>query len=162
MLVRRKHHLRKHHLRASLGAMLFIALPLLAACGPERLEKTEADLKSAVAEAVARGDTATLRLFIEVPFAFDRVYIAGPYTPEATIAAAMGGDWQPEFSRGIESADHFNLLVFEVRGQLYPATLLRSVAEIAPELTGRMYGPDSAVFRVSRVAGSAVPSLLPR
>lgn len=151
---------RKNHPGALVGALM--SLTLVMACGPERLEKTEADLRTAIAAAESRGDTATLRLFIEVPFAFERVYIAGPRTPAATLAAALGDAWQPEFSRGIEQADHFNLLVFEVRGQLYPAALPRSVAEIAPELTGRMYGPDSAVFRVSRVAGSAVPSLLAR
>ncbi len=32
----------------------------------------------------------------------------------------------------------------------------------SPELTRRLYGPDSAVFRVSRDAGAAVPTLRPR
>jgi len=75
--------LRGIHLAAAL------ALFALAACGPERLEKTEADLAKAVTNAVSRGDTATLWLYIEVPFAYDRVYIAGPRTPAAQIQSAM-------------------------------------------------------------------------
>jgi len=133
---------------------------VLAACGPERLEKTEADLVAAVAEAAARGDTATLWLYVEVPFAYDRVYIAGPRTPAAQIEAAMQSDaWIPEMSRGIEDADHFHLLLFETRGKLVPATLLKSVADIDPALTGRMYGPEDARFSVRSVPGSAAPTL---
>ena len=141
------------------GALL---LPLLGgACGPERLEKTEQDLRNAIAAAVSRGDTATLRLFIEVPFAFDSVYIAGPYTPVDTLAARLGDAWHPEFSRGIETDDRFHLFVFKVQDQLVPAALPRESAVVAPELTGRMYGPESAVFRVQRGPGAAAPSLLP-
>lgn len=136
------------------------ALCTLAACGPERLEKTEADLKQAVAEAVARGDTATLFLYTEVPFAYDRVYIAGPRTPAAQIEAAMASDaWTPEMTRGIENADHFHLLLFETRGQLVPATLLKTVADIDPALTGKMYGPEDGRFRLRSAAGGA-PTLV--
>jgi hypothetical protein len=129
----------------------------LAACGPERLEKTEADLVTAVSEAAARGDTATLWLYIEVPFAFDSVYIAGPRTPAAQIQAAMGNteQWIPELTRGIENHDHFHLLLFETRGMLVPATLLRSVADIDPALTGRTFGPEDARFRLRPAAGGA-------
>ena len=150
--------LRPHSLRrTALGA---IAALSLAACGPERLEKTEADLVEAVAEATARGDTATLWLYVEVPFAYDRVFIAGPRTPAAVIEAAMKSDaWIPEMSRGIENADHFHLLLFETRGKLVPATLLKSVADIDPALTGKMYGPEDARFRLQQAAGGA-PTLV--
>lgn len=146
--------------RAALA--LALTLSLATACGPERLEKTEADLTAAISAAEARGDTATVRLFIEVPFAFDRVYIAGPRTPAATLAAALGDAWDPMYAREIETSDHFHLLVFDVGGKLYPAALPRRVAEIAPELTGRMYDPATAVFRVVRQPGSAAPTLLPQ
>lgn len=133
---------------------------LLAACGPQRIEKTEQDLSAAITEALARGDTATLRLFIEVPFAFDRLYIAGPGTSEATIAAALGNNnWLPEMARGIDSTSHFHLLVFETSGRLVPAALPKRVADIAPELLGRMYGPDDAVFSVRRSPGGGAPML---
>ncbi|MBK7906984.1 MAG: hypothetical protein IPJ78_10545 [Gemmatimonadetes bacterium] len=132
------------------------------ACGPERLERTESDLRTAIAAAVGRGDTATIRLFTEVPFAFDAVFIAGPRTPADSLARVMGSAWEPRFSRGLETDDRFHLLVFVVRNQLVPATLPRSVAEIAPELTGRLYAPETAVFRVRQAPGAAVPSLLPR
>jgi hypothetical protein len=132
----------------------------LAACGPQRLAKTEADLAAAVTAATARGDTATLRLYVEVPFAYDRVYIAGPRTPAAQIEAAMQHeDWTPEMTRGIETADDFHLLLFETRGTLVPARLPRSVADIDPALTGRMYGPEDARFSVRTVPGSAAPTL---
>ncbi len=137
-------------------------LTFAAGCGPQRLERTESDLRRAIATAVERGDTATLRLFTEVPFAFDRVYIAAPRTSADALARAVGAGWRPEFSRGIETDDRFHLLVFVVRDQIVPATLPRSVAEVAPELTGRLYGPESAVFRVQRVPGASVPWLLPR
>ncbi len=131
---------RKYHPRRGLGlALRLCVLPLLAACGPQRLEKAEQDLRAAIAEAGARGDTATVRLFIEVPFAFDSVHVAAP-----------------------GAGDDSHVFTFDVRGELYPVRLPRSVADVAPELTGRVYGPDSAVFRVSRAAGSAVPVLLPR
>lgn len=145
--------------RAVLGAL---TLTLLAACGPERLEKAETDLQEAIAEALTRGDTATLRVFIEVPFAFDRLYIAGPRTPEATIGAAMGGEWDPTFSRAIETSDHFHLFIFDVRGEYYPVAVPRRIAEVDSALTGRLYGPETAVFRVRRPPGATVPTLLPR
>ena len=146
-------------------AMTRVALALAlgaVACGPERLERTESDLRTAIAAAVGRGDTATIRLFTELPFAFDAVFIAGPRTPADSLARVMGSAWEPEFSRGLETDDRFHLFVFVVRDQLVPATLPRSVAEIAPELTGRLYGPETAVFRVRQAPGAAVPSLLPR
>jgi hypothetical protein len=137
-------------------AVVAAALCTLAACGPERLEKTEADLAAAVAAAATRGDTATLWLYTEVPFAYDRVYIAGPRTPAAQIEAAMATDaWTPEMTRGIENADHFHLLLFETRGRLVPATLLKRVADIDPALTGKMYGPEDARFRLRPAAGGA-------
>ncbi len=139
-----------------------LALALQTGCGPERLEKAESDLQAAIVEALARGDTATLRVFIEVPFAFDRLYIAAPRTPEATIAAAMGGEWEPMFSRAIETSDHFNLFVFDVRGTYYPVAIPRRVADVDRALTGQLYGPETAVFRVQRPPGAAVPTLLPR
>lgn len=148
--------------RAGAALALALCLASTAACGPERLEKTEADLVAAIAAAETRGDTATLRLFIEVPFAFDRLYIAGPRTPAATLAAALGDAWDPVYAREIETSDHFHLLVFDVGGKLYPAALPRRVADVAPELTGRMYDPTTAVFRVVRPPGSAAPTLLPR
>jgi hypothetical protein len=133
----------------------------LAACGPERLEKSEADLVEAITEASARGDTATLWLYVEVPFAYDRVYIAGPRTPAAQIEAAMKSDaWIPEMTRGIEGADHFHLLLFETRGKLVPATLLKSVADIDPSLTGKMYGPEDARFRLQPAAPGSAPTLV--
>lgn len=139
-----------------------VLVVLAAACGPERLEKAEGDLRAAIAAAEQRGDTATLRLFIEMPFAFDRLYIAGPRTAADSLAKVMGSAWPPAFSRGLESDDRFHLFVFLVRDQWVPATLPRTVAEVAPELTGRIYGPETAVFRVVRGPGEAVPSLLPR
>jgi hypothetical protein len=140
--------------------LLGAAALLVSACGPQRLEKTEMDLKEAIAEALTRGDTATIRIFIEVPFAFDRLYIAGPGTPEPVIAAALRSDeWLPEMSRDIERSEHFHLLVFETRGQLIPAALPKSVADIAPELTGRLYGPNDAVFSVRQPSGATGPVL---
>lgn len=137
----------------------FLAISV-AACGPERLEKTEADLAAAVTAATTRGDTATLWLYTEVPFAYDRVYIAGPRTPAEQIEAAMASDaWSPEMTRGIEHADHFHLLLFETRGQLVPATLLKTVADIDPALTGKMYGPEDGRFRLRPAAGG-VPTLV--
>lgn len=141
-----------------------LLLPLLAlsvvACGPDRLAKTEADLVTAVSEALTRGDTATLWLYVEVPFAYDRVYIAGPRTPAEQIRAAFNSDdWFPDLTRGIEGAEHFHLLLFETRGKLVPATLLRSVADIDPALTGKMYGPNDARFSVRPVPGAAAPVL---
>jgi hypothetical protein len=135
---------------------MLLAVGGLTACGPERLEKTESDIAEAVAEALTRGDTATVRLFIEVPFAFDHFYFAAPGTSGDTIAAALRNvDWTPDMSRGIETATDFHLIVFETKGTLIPARLPKSVAEVAPELTGRLWGPDDAIFSVRRSASGA-------
>jgi len=141
---------------------LTLGLTLLAACGPDRLDKTEADLPLAVAAAVARGDTATLRLQLEVPFDLESLYVVAPRTPRDTMRWKFGEDWLPEMSRGIEDSDAFHLMVFVTNGEMVPAVLPRTVADVAPELTGRWFETGTAVFRVSRVAGSAVPVLLPR
>lgn len=144
------------------GGSLFAALALTG-CGPQQMEKTEADIATAVAEALTRGDTATVRLFIEVPFAFDSFYVAAPGTTGATIATALRTEkWIPEMSRGIETATDFHLIVFETnKGKLIPARLPKSVADIAPELTGRLWGPDNAIFSVRR-SESGVPMLTAR
>lgn len=137
-------------------AIVMLAALSLAACGPERLEKTEADLAAAISAAVARGDTATLRLFTEVPFAFDHFYLAAPGTSEATIGAALqNAEWTPEMSRGIETATDFHLIVFDTRGTLVPAKLPKSVADVAPELTGRLWGPEDGIFSVRRTESGA-------
>jgi hypothetical protein len=147
-------------MRWSRSWLLAAGALVLGACTPKRTVKTEQNLEKAVAAALTRGDTATIRMFIEVPFAFSRLYIAGPGTPEPVIAAALqSAAWLPEFSRQIESAEHFHLLVFETRGTLVPAVLPKSVADIAPELTGRIYGPNDAVFSVRRPADAAAPIL---
>lgn len=141
---------------------LLLALAVLFAvgCGPERLEKTEAQLAEAVAEALTRGDTASLWLYVEVPFAYDRVFIAAPGASAEQIRRAFNSDeWFPELTRGVESSDHFHLLLFETRGQLVPATLLRSVADFDPAVTNRMYGPNDARFSVRRVPESPAPIL---
>lgn len=144
-------------MRSRFSVSLFALL--LLGCGPERLEKTEADLKQAVAEALTRGDTATVWFFLEVPFAYDRVYIAGPRTPAAQIEAAMKvEEWIPEFTRDIENQDHFHLLLFDVKGKLVPATLAKSVADFDPAIVGRMYGPDDSRFSV-RPGVTGVPVL---
>lgn len=135
---------------------ILLALSTLAGCGPERLEKTEADLAAAVAAALTRGDTGTVRFFTEVPFAFDHFYVAAPGTSEATISAALRNvDWTPEMARGIETATDFHLIVFETRGTLIPARLPKSVADVAPELTGRLWGPEDGVFSVRRSESGA-------
>jgi len=142
-------------------ALSAVALCLSAACLPNRLEKTESDLRDAIAAALARGDTATLRVFIEVPFAFDRLYIAGPRAQESTLAAIMGDAWLPEMSRRIETSDHFYLMVFETRGKIIPAALTLRTARIDSSLLNRQYTPDNAVFRVERAPGDSVPTLRP-
>jgi hypothetical protein len=143
--------------RFSVLALLLAA----SACLPNRLEKTESDLKAAIAEAVTRGDTATLRLFIEVPFAFDRLYIAGPRAKESTLAAIMGEEWLPEMSRQIETSDHFYLMIFETRGKIVPAALTMKTVRIDSTLLNRQYTPDNAVFRVERSSADSIPTLRP-
>jgi len=65
----------------------------------------------------------------------------------------------PEFTRDIENQDHFHLLLFDIRGKLIPATLLKSVADFDPAIVGRMYGPEDARFSVRSLPGSAAPTL---
>lgn len=143
--------------RGRLRLAALAAIALLAACGPQRLEKTEQNIEKAIAKALARGDTATLWFYIEVPFAYDSFYVAGPRTPAAQVAEAFRNEnWLPEMSRQIEQSDHFHLLVFETRGKLVPAALPKRIADVAPELTGRMYGPDDGRFAVRRTADGGV------
>lgn len=143
------------------GFSVLALLLAASACLPNRLEKTESDLKSAIADAVTRGDTATLRLFIEVPFAFDRLYIAGPRAKESTLAAIMGEEWLPEMSRQIETSDHFYLMIFETRGKIVPAALTMKTVRIDSTLLNRQYTPDNAVFRVEQSSGDSIPTLRP-
>jgi len=143
------------------GFSVLALLLAASACLPNRLEKTESDLKAAIAEAVTRGDTATLRLFIEVPFAFDRLYIAGPRSKESTLAAIMGEEWLPEMSRQIETSDHFYLMIFETRGKIVPAALTMKTVRIDSTLLNRQYTPDNAVFRVEQTSGDPIPTLRP-
>jgi hypothetical protein len=62
-----------------------------------------------------RGAGATVHFAEVAPFAWDRVYFFGPYTPHDRIHASLGLHWDGAQRTSIEWNDGVNLVVF-VRG----------------------------------------------
>jgi len=64
---------------------------------------------------IQRGPGTTIDFAEVAPFAWDRVYVFGPYTPPAQIHTSLGFQWDGISRTSIELNDGVNLVVF-VRG----------------------------------------------
>lgn len=104
----------------------------------------------ALAAAVADG-RSTIRLGQLPNPDWDRVYLFGPFTSEATIRSTLEFEWSGSVIRRLERSDSFQLLLF-VRGQSVVMAVLhpRQQGDFDPSSLGRAIPRSMADFEVVR------------
>jgi hypothetical protein len=109
-------------------------------------------VRAAVSARVALGPGTEVRLADLTPFWWRRVYVFGPYTPLATIrdSLRLSSEAAAErVARGIQSRDDVDLLVFRFAHTAPQSMELpRQGGGFGPEVVGRGYGAEEAVFVV--------------
>jgi hypothetical protein len=109
-----------------------------------------------IGEVVAKGPGSRVALVEHLAVPWDRACIFGPYTDLAGIRRTTGIDVAERDARGIHTRDDINLLIFTHDGRLVRTIAHpRARGDFAPELVGRCYSTNHAVFVVrSPPAGS--------
>lgn len=99
--------------------------------------------------AVKQGNGARVVLAEYTSFAWDKVWIFGPYTPTDKIEAVTGISGVARDTQGIESRDDIDVLLF-VRGGRVAASVAhaRDRGDFGPEVVGKCYSKEQAVFTV--------------
>ena len=117
-----------------------------------------------IAEVVDKGPGSRVALAEHLTVPWDKACIFGPYTDPAEIRRTMEIDVTERDARGIRTRDDINLLIF-----IHDSRIVRSVAhprargDFAPELLGKCYSTDQAIFFVrSPPAGSGARASAPR
>mgnify|MGYP001239154235 CR=1 FL=1 len=64
-----------------------------------------------------RSEHENIDLAKVAPFPWDKVFIFGPYTPEAMIEKSIGHSWDDYKNSGIGYSEGFGLLLFEKDGK---------------------------------------------
>lgn len=84
-------------------------------------------------------------------FAWDKMFIFGPYTPVATIQQALGIPWEGARKSGIEWNDSFCLLVFMHDGKVVQScSLSRASGDFSGFSSTNALSPSEAVFKISQ------------
>jgi hypothetical protein len=105
-----------------------------------------------LADEVQRGPGATVDFTRVAPFAWDRLYVFGPYTPPEQIHASLGFHWGGVEGTSIQESDGVNLVVFVKDGQVvhwfeHP----RHRGELEAVADPRGYAREEAQFQVCLV-----------
>jgi hypothetical protein len=96
------------------GAVLLVgALGWLTLCA---LSCNDPFISRPLWQRIQRGPGTTVDLATVAPFAWDRVFIFGPYTSSREVDKRLGFHWDEYWQTGIEASKGYNLVVF-VRGQ---------------------------------------------
>lgn len=103
----------------------------------------------AISEAVAEGPGTQVALAAHADFMWDRVCIFGPYTADADVDRISGVPGAATRAFDIRENDGIDALVF-FRGRQVAASFAhpRRGADFGPELIGRCYSREQAVFSV--------------
>ena len=132
----------------------------VAAFGLFACAKSESGVVRAI-ERSARAATATTNPIVAVSavtdFAWDKLFIFGPYTPVEKIHAQLGLKWSEAEKTHIDSSDTFYLLVF-VKGSnvVRHVKLPRTVGDFQGLETQNAFAHGSDTFKVvSTSAGNA-------
>ena len=88
--------------------------------------------------------------------------LLGPYTTPARIERCLGSPVPAHLSRGIESRDDVNLLVFTYAGSAPQSVVLpRSAGDFGPEAVDQVYARTEATFVVRTVPTGSWGELVP-
>lgn len=137
-------------------AAFFLVAGVVILRSAENRSSLEASLSTAI-RAAPDGDT--LQLNEVTDFAWERLYLFGPYTTDGVINEALGFNWSGAADTGIGQSDGHNLLVF-VDGQEVVdwAMLGRAVGDFPGH---GEFTPAEAKFIVRRNASGAMTELAP-
>lgn len=143
-----------------LASILVVLTILLGGCASPRVN-TEA-LTDSLAQALAAGPGAEVRLDDVVPSDWRAVTLAGPYTSPESLRRCLGADGSRVRTHGIESRDDVVLLVFTFPDGAHESVAVsRSAADFGPEAVGRRYDRAQARFTVRVPADGSWGRLAP-
>lgn len=98
---------------------------------------------------VARGPGTRLALTEHVTFAWDKACVLGPYTADDKVEALTGIPGAAARAYDIRSKDGINVLVFIDGGRVTESVAhSRGRGDFGPELVGKCYSKEEAVFLV--------------
>ena len=102
-----------------------------------------------LAASVSRGAGARIALADHAKLAWDKACIFAPYTPDTVIDAVTGVQGAAKQAHSIESREDINLLLFVHEGNIAASVAhRRDRGDFGPELVGRCYSREQAVFSV--------------
>jgi hypothetical protein len=111
------------------------------------------DKTAAVSESIGlvvkNGPGARLVLSEQARFDWDTACVFGPYTSGADMTRVSGVQVSPEQAHDLTRRDDIDLLLFIEKGRVVSAVPHpRSRGDFGPELVGKCYARDAAVFAV--------------
>lgn len=108
----------------------------------------------ALSEQVRRGPGTTVDFAEVAPFAWDRLYVFGPYTPHQRIHDSLGFRWPGIRATTIEYSEGVNLVVFVRSGEVvYWFEHPRNQGELLELARPQGYSREEARFQVCFVDG---------
>jgi hypothetical protein len=119
-------------------------------------------LDSLVLQASAQGGSGVVDFGQIDLFVWDMMYVFTPYTPHATVDAALGFAWAKVNEIDIERREDINLLVLTRGGSVVAyLELPRSRLDFAHLSHAHVFTPSSAQFQTRTESGSQVVLLTP-
>ncbi len=110
---------------------------------------SNSSVSTSIGAAANRGPGTRIALAEHAAFAWDRVCIFGPYTPDDKIDAVTGISGAAARAYDIRSNDGIDVLMFLDQSRIVDSVAhSRGRADFGPELVGRCYSRDRAVFAV--------------
>ena len=118
-------------------------------------------VSKALSEQMRRGPGATVDRATIAPFAWDRVYVFGPYTPHERVYETLGFRWGDIGRTSIERNECVNLVVF-VRDREVVCWFEHARSEELEDLADpNGYARDQAKFKVCQVGAEQRLALVP-
>ncbi len=109
----------------------------------------EGPVNQSIAAAVDGGPGTRLALGEHTTFAWDRVCIFGPYTPDDRVDAITGIPGASGRASDIRSNEGINVLIFIDANRIADSVAHpRGRDDFGPEIVGRCYSKEQAVFSV--------------
>lgn len=128
---------------------------MLCSCNSQERQLSRS-LASAIEQA-SQTEPALLVVTNGTDFAWDKMFIFGPYTPVATIQKSLGSPWVGARKSGVESDDSFCLLVFMHDGKVIQSvSFSRASGDFAGLSSTNALSPSEAVFNITRTPSGGI------
>jgi hypothetical protein len=106
-------------------------------------------VNSTIAASVEKGPGTRLILAEQTPYAWDKLCIFGPYTPDEKVDSVTGVQGAAGQAHGIRANDGINVLMFISQGGLAASVAHpRDQGDFGPEVVGKCYSKQQARFLV--------------